>query len=74
MSGGNSMEVYGEGAMNEGNMRIWCWLFEEGRTNVRDEKQSGHMNRSNRNSQPCSQWLSFVSTSHKIFGQPESEE
>jgi hypothetical protein len=41
---------------------------------VHDEEQSGQMNRSNRNSQPCSQWLSLVSPLHKIFGKPESEE
>jgi len=66
--------VCGESAMNEGNIRKWCWLFKEDRTNVHDEEQSGQMNRSNRNSQPCSQLLSLVSPLHKIFGQPEFEE
>ena len=31
------VEVYGEGAVNEGNVRKWCWLFKEGRTEVHDE-------------------------------------
>jgi len=39
-----------------------------------DEEKSGQMDRSNRNSQACSQWLSLVSPPHKISGQPESGE
>jgi hypothetical protein len=35
------VEVYGEGALNEGNVRKWCRLFKDGRTNVHDEEQSG---------------------------------
>jgi hypothetical protein len=35
------VEVYGKNAMNEGNVRKWCWLFKEGRTNVHDKEQSG---------------------------------
>jgi transposase len=35
------VEVYGEGVMNEGNVRKWCRLFIEGRTNVHDEERSG---------------------------------
>ena len=66
--------MYGESAMNAGNIRKWCWLFKEGRTNVHDEEQSVQMNRSNRYFQPCSQLLSLVSPLHKISGQPESEE
>lgn len=34
-------EVFGEGAMNRGNVRKWCRLFEESRYNVHDEKRSG---------------------------------
>ena len=30
-----------EGAMNRGNVRKWCRLFKEGRTNVHDEERSG---------------------------------
>jgi hypothetical protein len=37
------VEVYGEGTMNEGSMRKWCQLFNEGRTNVHDEEQSGRL-------------------------------
>jgi len=33
--------VCDEGAMNRGNVRKWCRLFKEGRTNVHDEKPSG---------------------------------
>jgi hypothetical protein len=32
------VEVYGEGAVIERNMRKWCQLFIEGRTNVHDEE------------------------------------
>jgi hypothetical protein len=32
--------VYSVGAVNEGNVRKWCWLFKEGRINVCDEEQS----------------------------------
>jgi hypothetical protein len=34
--------VYGEGVMNESNVRQQCRMFNEGRTNVRDEERSGH--------------------------------
>ena len=34
------VEVYSEGAVNEGNVRKLCWLFKEGRINVHDEEQS----------------------------------
>lgn len=34
-------EVCGEGAVNKGNVRIWCRLFKEGRTNVYDMKRNG---------------------------------
>jgi hypothetical protein len=37
------VEVYGEGIMNEGNVRKWCRLFNKGRTNVHDEELSGHL-------------------------------
>jgi hypothetical protein len=30
--------VYGEGAMDESNVRKWCQMFNEGRTNVNDEE------------------------------------
>jgi hypothetical protein len=33
------VEVYGDRAVNEGNVRKWCRLFEEGRTNLRDDKR-----------------------------------
>jgi hypothetical protein len=32
------VEVCGEGAMNEGNVRKWCPLFNEGMINVYDEE------------------------------------
>lgn len=35
------VEVYGEGAVNEGNVRKWCRLFKEGRPNVHDEERVG---------------------------------
>jgi hypothetical protein len=35
------VEVHGEGVMNEGNVRKLCRLFNEGRTIVHDEEQSG---------------------------------
>jgi hypothetical protein len=33
--------VYGEGVMNESNMRKWCRMFNEGRTNVHDGSDPG---------------------------------
>jgi transposase len=33
--------VYGKGVMNESNVRKWCQMFNEGRTNVHDEERSG---------------------------------
>jgi transposase len=33
--------VYGEGVMNESSVRKRCRMFDEGRTNVRDEERSG---------------------------------
>jgi hypothetical protein len=36
------VEVYGERTINERNAKKWGWLFEEGRTNVHDEKRSWH--------------------------------
>jgi transposase len=33
--------VYGEGVMNESNVRKWYRVFNEGRTNVHDEERSG---------------------------------
>jgi transposase len=33
--------VYGEDAMNESSVRKWCPMFNECRTNVRDEEGSG---------------------------------
>ena len=35
------VEVYDEGAMNEGDVRKWCRLFKVGRNNVHDEEGSG---------------------------------
>lgn len=35
------VEVYGKGVMNDGNVRKWCLLFNEGRTNIHDEDRSG---------------------------------
>jgi len=32
--------VYSEGAVNEGNVRTFCWLFKDGRINVHDKEQS----------------------------------
>jgi hypothetical protein len=32
------VEVYSEGAVNEGNVRKWCWMFREGRINVHDKE------------------------------------
>jgi hypothetical protein len=37
------VEVYVEGTMNQGNVRKWCRLFKEGRTNMHDEEQSRHL-------------------------------
>jgi hypothetical protein len=33
---GYIVKICSEGAVNEGIVRKWCWLFREGRTNVRD--------------------------------------
>jgi hypothetical protein len=33
--------VYGEGVMNESSVRMWCRMFNEGRTNVHYEERSG---------------------------------
>jgi hypothetical protein len=35
------VEVYGEGVMNEGNVRKWCCLDNGGRTDVHSEARSG---------------------------------
>jgi hypothetical protein len=35
------VKVYGEGVMNEGNVRKWCRLFNGGRTDVHNEARSG---------------------------------
>jgi hypothetical protein len=34
------VEVYGGGAVNEGYVRKWCRLFEEGRTNLLDQERT----------------------------------
>jgi exoribonuclease R len=34
------VEVYSEGAANEGNAWKLCWLFKEGRINVHDKERS----------------------------------
>jgi hypothetical protein len=33
-------EVYGENAMSDEMVRIWCRMFSEGRTNVHDDDRS----------------------------------
>jgi hypothetical protein len=33
--------VYGQNIMREGNVRQWCRMFKDGRTNVHDEERSG---------------------------------
>jgi hypothetical protein len=33
--------MYGEGVMNESNVRKWCRMCNEGRTNVYDQEGSG---------------------------------
>ena len=38
----HTVEVYGEGVTNEGNVRKWCRFFKEGRKNVRNEERRGH--------------------------------
>ena len=38
---GNIVKMCSEGAVNEGIVRKWCWLFREGRTNVRDLEWNG---------------------------------
>lgn len=37
-----SLEVYIEGAMNEGSVRKYRRLFRDSRTNLHDKKRSGH--------------------------------
>jgi hypothetical protein len=49
------VEVYGEGAVNEGNVKKWCWLLKEGRTEVHVE-WSGCANSS------CGKFSSNLST------------
>jgi hypothetical protein len=39
-------EVYGEGAMNNGNVRKWLQLFKDGWTNVHKEEQRKSTNSS----------------------------
>jgi hypothetical protein len=40
------VEVYDEGAMNDGNVRKWCELFKGHRTDLPDDEQSRHANSS----------------------------
>jgi histone-lysine N-methyltransferase SETMAR len=35
------VRMYGEGVMNEGNVHMWCHLFNGGRTDVHNEVRSG---------------------------------
>jgi len=45
LSGGHhrhTVEVYGKGVMNEGNVRKWYRFFKEGGKNVRNEERRGH--------------------------------
>jgi hypothetical protein len=58
------VEVYGEGAVNEGNVRKWCRVFKEGRTNVHDEERSG---RTNSSSGKFSRILHTVPTLHQVI-------
>jgi hypothetical protein len=67
------VEVSGEGAMNRGNVRKWCRLFKEGRTNVHAEEPSG------RPSLVTDGLTEGVNANiryneHFIFGRPQSEE
>jgi len=39
---GKIAETHGLGAMNERNVRKWCWYFKDGRVNMRDDERSGH--------------------------------
>jgi hypothetical protein len=59
-----TVEVYSEGAENKENMRKWCWLFREGRTNVYDEKRNGHTVAQSRK---FSRILLTVLTLHKVI-------
>jgi transposase len=63
---GQVCEVYGENAMSDGNVRRWCRMFNEGRTNVHDDDTSGRpslvtadlldqVNEKIREKRPCTQ-------------------
>ena len=67
-----SVEVYSEGAMNEGSVRKCRRLFRDSWTNLRDEKRSGHQflvaemkNKANENTQENRQFT--ISELHKYF-------
>lgn len=45
---GQTVEVHGEGGVNRGNVRKWCRLFKESRTNVREEERSVRTNTTSR--------------------------
>jgi hypothetical protein len=59
-----TVEVYGEGAVNEGIVSKWCRLFEEGGINVHDEEANGHANSS---SGIFSSTLSALPTAHQLI-------
>jgi hypothetical protein len=74
-------EVYGESAMNEGNVRKWCRLFKGSRMKVHGGERSGRATSSNGKYsnilytvRPWTRWFLLVSQIQEIFGRPESEE
>ena len=73
-----NVEVYVGGTMNQGNLRRWCWLFKEGRTNVHDEEQSWHLVlvtdelKETIEANILENRKFTVSLPQEIFGQPES--
>ena len=82
------VEVYCEGATNEGAMRKWCRLFKECRTMRGAAARRRQYTLVTRTVQeenfrappspiqflPCFTWLSLVPPPQEIFGRPDSEE
>ena len=66
------VEVYVGGTMNQVNVRRWCWLFKEGRTNVHDEEQSQHLVLVTNELKETIKATILENRKFTIFGQPES--
>jgi hypothetical protein len=74
------VEVYGEGAMNEGNVRKGCRLFKEGRTTRGHTSLPVHADYSEQFKWEILEHLPYssdfapsVSPPQEVFGRPDSE-